>query len=33
MNKLGVPKLIAYGFVNADNFTARALVWCPPMAS
>jgi transposase len=33
MNKLGVLKRIAYGFVNADNFAARALLWCPPMAS
>jgi transposase len=32
-NKLGVLKRIAYGFVNADNFAARALLWCPPMAS
>jgi transposase len=32
-NKLGVLKLIAYGFVNADNFGARALLWCPPMSS
>jgi transposase len=31
-NKLGVLKRIAYGFVNADNFAARALLWCPPMA-
>jgi ATPase subunit of ABC transporter with duplicated ATPase domains len=32
-NKLGVLKRIAYGFVNPDNFAARALLWCPPMAS
>lgn len=32
-NKLVVLKRIAYGFVNADNFAARALLWCPPMAS
>ncbi len=32
-NKLGVLKRIAYGFVNADNFAARALLWCPAMAS
>lgn len=32
-NKLGVLKRIAYGFVNADNFGARALLWCPPVAS
>ena len=32
MNKLGMLKRIAYGFVNADNFAARALLWCPPMA-
>ncbi len=32
-NKLGVLKRIAYGFVNADNFAARALLWCPPVAS
>lgn len=32
-NKLGVLKRIAYGFVNANNFAARAVVWCPPMAS
>lgn len=32
-NKLGVLKRIAYGFVNADNFGARALLWCPPMSS
>lgn len=30
-NKLGVLKRIAYGFVNADNFAARALLWCPPV--
>lgn len=29
--KLGVLKRIAYGFVNADNSAARALLWCPPM--
>jgi transposase len=29
-NKLGVLKRIAYGFVNADNFGARAIIWCPP---
>jgi transposase len=28
-NKLGVPKRIAYGFVNADNFAARGLLLCP----
>jgi transposase len=33
MNKLGVLKRIAYGFVNPDNFGARALLWCPPMSS
>lgn len=32
-NKLGVLKRIAYGFVNADNFAARAVLWCPPMPS
>jgi transposase len=32
-NKLGVLKRIAYGFVNADNFGARALLWCPPVRS
>jgi transposase len=32
-NKLGVLKRIAYGFVNADNFGARALLWCPPVPS
>ena len=32
-NKLGVIKRIAFGFVNADNFAARALLWCPPTAS
>ncbi len=32
-NKLGVLKRIAYGFVNADNFAARALLWCPGVAS
>jgi transposase len=32
-NKLGVLKRIAYGFVNADNFAARALLWCPPKVS
>ena len=32
-NKLGVLKRIAYGFVNACNFAARALLWCPPVAS
>lgn len=32
-NKLGVLKRIAYGFVNADNFGARAMLWCPPVAS
>jgi transposase len=32
-NKLGVLKRIAFGFVNADNFAARALLWCPAMAS
>jgi transposase len=32
-NKLGVLKRIAYGFVNADNFAARALLWCPPVPS
>jgi transposase len=32
-NKLGVLKRIAYGFVNADNFGARALLWCPPVTS
>jgi len=32
-NKLGVLKRIAYGFVNADNFGARAMLWCPPMPS
>ena len=31
-NKLGVLKRIAYGFVNADNFAARALLWSTPMA-
>ncbi|MQB02214.1 MAG: ISL3 family transposase, partial [Actinobacteria bacterium] len=31
-NKLGVLKRIAYGFVNADNFAARALIWSTPMA-
>jgi transposase len=33
MNKLGVLKRIADGFVNPDNFGARALLWCPPMSS
>ena len=33
MNKLGVLKRIAYGFVNPDNFGARALLWCPPVSS
>lgn len=32
-NKLRVLKRIAFGFVNAENFAARALLWCPPMAS
>jgi transposase len=32
-NKLGVLKRIAYGFVNADNFAARAMLWCPPVTS
>lgn len=32
-DKLGVLKRIAYRFVNADNFAARALLWCPPVAS
>lgn len=32
-NKVGVLKRIAYGFVNVDNFGARALLWCPGMAS
>ncbi len=32
-NKLGVLKRIAYGFVNADNFGARAMLWCPPVPS
>jgi len=32
-NKLGVLKRIAYGFTNADNFAARAMLWCPPMTS
>lgn len=32
-NKVGVLKRIAYGFVNVDNFAARALLWCPAMAS
>jgi transposase len=32
-NKLGVLKRIAYGFVNTDNFAARALLWCPGVAS
>ncbi len=32
-NKLGVLKRIAYGFTNAGNFAARALLWCPPVAS
>ncbi len=32
-NKLGVLKRIAYGFVNADNFGARAMPWCPPVSS
>ena len=32
-NKLGVLKRIACGFTNADNFAARALLWCPPVAS
>jgi transposase len=33
MNKLGVLKRIAYGFVNPDNFGARAMLWCPPEPS
>lgn len=32
-NKLGVLKRIAYGFVNANNFAARALLITPAMAS
>lgn len=32
-NKLGVPKRIAYGFVNSDNFAARALLLTPGMAT
>ena len=32
-NNLGMLKRIAYGFVNADNFAARALLWCPAVAS
>lgn len=32
-NKVGVLKRIAYGFVNVDNFAARALLWCPGVAS
>lgn len=32
-NKVGVLKRIAYGFVNVDNFAARALIWCPAVAS
>lgn len=32
-NKVGVLKRIAYGFVNVDNFGARALLWCPGVAS
>lgn len=32
-NQLGVLKGIAFAFVNADNFAARALLWCPPVAS
>ena len=30
--KLGVLKRIAYGFVNAGNFGARALLLCPAVA-
>ena len=32
-NKLGVLKRIAYVIVAADNFGARAMLWCPPVAS
>jgi transposase len=32
-NKLGVLKRIAYGFVNATNFAARALLLTPGMAT
>jgi len=32
-NKLGVLKRIAYGFVNVNNFAARALLQTPAMAS
>jgi transposase len=32
-NKLGVLKRIAYGFVNNDNFGARALLQTPPVPS
>jgi transposase len=32
-NKLGVLKRIAYGFVNPDNFAARALLLTPGLAT
>ena len=32
-NKLGVLKRVAYGFVNVDNFAARALLLTPGVAS
>ena len=32
-NKLGVLKRVAYGFVNVDNFAARALLQTPGMAT
>ena len=32
-NKLGVPKSIAYGFVNSDTFAARALLTPGPATS
>ena len=33
MNKLGVLKRTAYGFVNPDHFAARAVLISPGMAS
>jgi len=33
MNKLGVLKRMAYGFVNADHFAARAILISPGLAS
>jgi len=33
MNKLGVLKRMAYGFVNTGNFRARAILISPGMPS